>query len=247
MDSNRDDSLPGYPEPCAPPPDFESQPLTRAEYIMALAHMYRGEMTRALNWRARLDTTTNWAIISTLAILTFSFNNPAYSQETLIAGMYANLVFLLHEARRFRFFDVWRARVRMIEENFYGPLLRRDPHSPIEHWGDMVADDLLRPRFKITLAQAIRARLLRNYVYVFAFLLLAWLGRLALLLPQEREGLAGVFKIGDFPWWLPVGLVVLLHAGLIAVIIFTPRVRPPELAYWADPRHPGEDLPSLDV
>ena len=28
--------------------------------------------------------------------------------------MFANVVFLLIEARRFRFFDVWRARIRKI-------------------------------------------------------------------------------------------------------------------------------------
>lgn len=239
---------PCYPAPSpGGRPDFESVPLTRAEYITALAHLYRGEMNRALQWRARLDTTTNWAIISTLAILTFSFNNPTYAQETIIAGMYANLVFLLHEARRFRFFDVFRARVRMIEENFYGPLLRRDPHSPIEQWGDMVADDLLRPKFKITLAQAIRARLLRNYIYVFAFLLLAWLGRLGMLQPSQRQSLSDALAIGAFPWWIPVGAVVVLYAGLLALIVFTPKVVAPELTYWPHPEHPGEEVPSLDV
>ncbi len=133
----------------------ESAALTRSEYVTALAHFYRGEMNRALHWRNRLDTTTNWAVIATLGILTFSFNNPQYSQETLIAGMYVNLVFLVLEARRFRFFDVWRARVRMLEEHFYGPLLRRNVLSSKEHWREHVADDLLHPKFKISMMQAV--------------------------------------------------------------------------------------------
>lgn len=227
--------------------DYESGPLTRAEYIAALAHFYRGEMSRAQSWRQRLDTTTNWAIISTLGVLTFSFNNPEYSQETLIAGMYANLVFLLLEARRFRFFDVWRARVRMIEENFIGPILRRDPDSSQARWGEHVADDLLHPKFKITMLQALKARLMRNYVYVFAFLLLAWIGRSFVLREPEKGGLDGMFGIGAIPGWLPVVLVAALNAGLLALILFTPRAVPPEESYWLDPRHEGQDVPSLDV
>ncbi len=226
-------------------PDFESQPLSRSEYVTALVHLYRGELSRSLNWRARLDTTTNWAIIATLAVLTFSFNNPAYARDTLIGGMYATLVFMLHEARRFRFFDLYRARLRMLEENFYGPLLRRDPHSPIDRWGVMVADDLLRPRFKITLLQAVRARLLRNYAFVFVLLLLAWMARLFAQAPPETALLpAGPAWLTE---WLPAALVAALYLFLVAVVLFTPRAQPPELAYWADPRHPGEDVPSLDV
>ena len=113
-----------FPQLPTDTPEFEQTPLTRGEYITALAHFYRAEMHRALIWRTRLDTTTNWAIISTLAILTASLNNPSYARETLLLGMFANIVFVTIEARRFRFFDVWRARVRMIEENFYGSILR---------------------------------------------------------------------------------------------------------------------------
>ena len=204
-------------------------------------------MNRALHWRNRLDTTTNWAVVATLGTLTFSFNNPRFSQETLIAGMYVNLVFLILEARRFRFFDVWRARVRMIEENFYGPILRRDLHSPIEHWGEHVADDLLHPKFKITMLQAVKARLMRNYIFVFGFLLIAWLGRLVVLGRSGEGGVRSLFGIGSIPGWVPISSVVVLYVALLAVIVLTPRARPPEQCYWPDPQHSGQDVPSLDV
>lgn len=228
-------------------PDLESQPLTRQEYITALSHLYRGELHRALVWRLRLDTTTNWAVLSTVAILTFSFNNPQYSSETLIAGMYANLVFLLIEARRFRFFDVWRARVRMIEENFYGPILRRDLRSTMKHWGVQVADDLLRPRFHVTMAQAIKARFVRTFIYMFIFLLLAWLGRVLAVPEVQGQDLQSMFGIGALPPWVPVLLVAIPYVLLAGIVLFTPKVTPPEICYWPDPEHPGEDVPSLDV
>jgi len=244
-----DGDPPAYPAAGAWP-DFESQPLSRAEYVTALVHLYRGELHRTLSWRQRLDTTTNWAIVATVAVLTLSFQNPAFAQETLIAGMYANLVFLAHEARRFRFFDVYRARLRMLEENFYGPLLRRDPHSPIERWGVMVADDLLRPRFKITFLQAMRARLRRNYSYVFLFLLLAWVMRRLSAGAEANSALGAAFNqfaLAGVETWLPIVLVAMLYAFLIGVVVLTPAPRPPEIGYWPDPRHPGEDVPGLDV
>ena len=241
-------SEPITPEPGdAPPPvSYEDRPLNRSEYITAMVHFYRGELQRALTWRVRLDTTTNWALVTTAGLLTFSFGNPHYAQETLITCMYANLMFLYHEARRFRFFDVWRSRLRMIEENFYGPILRRDPHSPFADWGEHVAEDLLHPKFKITRLQALRARLVRNYSYIFAFLLVAWFGR-AVAFPSPRGGVAGLFAMAGLPWWVPAALIVGLYGFLLAVMVLTPRVEPPEKSFWPDPEHRGERIPDLDV
>ncbi len=224
-------------------PQFEDTPLSRSEYIAALAHFYRAEMHRALVWRTRLDTTTNWAIVATLAILTASLNNPGYATESIILGMFANVVFLAIEARRFRFFDVWRARVRMMEENFYGGILRRDQASPQDGWGPRVADDLLRPRFHMTLLQAFRARLVRNFRFIFLFLLIAYIGHRALPLAPDKilEGVAAM------PHWIPDLVVVMLYLFLLGIMIFTPRVEAPEVAYWPNPAHSGEDVPNLDV
>ena len=56
--------------------DFEHTPLTRNEYITAMVHMYRGEMSRANTWRMRLDTTTNWSVVSLGVALSISFATP---------------------------------------------------------------------------------------------------------------------------------------------------------------------------
>ena len=55
--------------------DLESDPLTRPEYISAIVHLYRGELHRANAWRMRLDNTTNWAVLTTAGLLTFSFGD----------------------------------------------------------------------------------------------------------------------------------------------------------------------------
>ncbi|MBU8871264.1 MAG: DUF2270 domain-containing protein [Gemmatimonadales bacterium] len=224
-------------------PDFEESPLGRSEYVTALAHFYRAEMYRSMVWRTRLDTSTNWAIISTLAILTTSLNNPSYATESLLLGMFVNVVFLVIEARRFRFFDVWRARVRMMEENFYGGILRRDQTSIDKEWGRQVADDLLCPRFHLTRIQAFRARLMRNFRFIFALFLIAWIGhRIAPGAPDKF--LSGLHV---FPVWVPDVLVGILYLSLILIAIFTPKAPTPEESYWPHPDHPGEDISSLDV
>lgn len=250
MKNNRPE-IPQYPDgekPAVEVPDYECLPFSRQEYVAAMVHFYRGELQRTLEWRKRMDITTHWALISTVGILTFSFSNPVYGQETLITGMYAMLMFLMHESRRFRFFDMWRSRLRMVEENFYGPILRRDPYSPIEDWGRQVATDLLHPKFKITRLQAMRARLRRNYGYLFGFLFVAWLGRAAVFpAPVDESKLPGLFSIGLVPWWIPVALVAALYTFLIGLMIFTPPVQPVEQSYWTDPEHMGEDVPDLDV
>ena len=46
-----------------------------AAEIGALAHLYRGEMYRRTVWRSRLDTTTNWAVVTTGIALSVTFSS----------------------------------------------------------------------------------------------------------------------------------------------------------------------------
>ncbi|MFH1279816.1 MAG: DUF2270 domain-containing protein [Candidatus Eisenbacteria bacterium] len=231
-----------------PGKNFEDYPLTRAEYISALVHLYRAELQRSTDWRLRLDHTTNWAIIATMGLLSFTFGTPDHPHLVLVLGMYMVLTFLGLEARRFRFFDVWRMRVRMIEENFYGPILRRDLESRHGGWGRLVASDLLEPKFKMTYAQAFRARLVRNYIPLFAVLLLSWL--LKTVIHPVDIGQGGAWRanlsIGIIPWYVPMLLVAALYGILLYSIFFVEQVRPPESEYW---EHIGdaEGVGDLDV
>jgi uncharacterized membrane protein len=229
-------------------PSFEDTDLTRNEYIAALVHFYRGELHRATLWRMRLDNTTNWSIISVMGLITFSLGEPSHSHVGILAGMVLVLTFLNIEARRFRFFDVWRARTRMLEENFMGPILRRDMQSPISNWGDLVAEDLLHPSFKVTFHQAMRARLLRNYVPLFSILLVAWFLKLFIHHPVGEPGpyLTEAMRVGDSPWWVSAVFVACLYLYLLGVILFAPRAASPEIEYWGRSSR-QERLSDLDI
>lgn len=225
--------------------DFEQAPLTRPEYIAAMVHLYRGEMHRALTWRQRLDTSTNWAIVTTGALLSFLFADS--SHETHIVAVLAILLsffMLCYEARRFRYFDVWRSRVRKLEENFYAPLLRRDLTSPIENWGFLVAEDLTTPRFKISYITALRARLIRNYIPIFGVLYGAWVVKLVLhpnaAVAKDAAGHAAsildVFShlnVGPIPSALTLAVPTGLFLFLVYVGIFGKAQRSKGAEWWS--------------
>ena len=210
-----------------PRADYESTPISRSEYIAAIVHLYRGELYRANSWRIRLDNTTNWAILATAGVMTYSFGDPARSHWVLLLGMALVAVFLFFEARRFRFYYVWRARVRMIEENFYGPILRRDPVSPEEDWGKLVAGDLFKPSFKITRFAALRARLTRNYWAIFLVLLFAWIVKVEVHPEPARDNWEVIkANLGEgwiLPWWTPLVYVAGFFTAVVGVIFFAPK------------------------
>ncbi len=218
---------------------FEEVPLSRAEYISAMVHLYRGEQHRAQVWRTRLDVTTNWAVISIGALLSYAFSHsPADSLIVLVLGMYMVFTMLYLEGRRFRFYDAWRNRVRRIEENFYVPILRRDLTSPVENWGFYVAEDLLTPTYKISFLRAIRARLMSNYCLLFLVLLVAWVIKVRQTQIDVLEKtdvmpnlLATLRLTGLSPWYQIVG-VAALYSFLIWVMLFVKRSKRPEEVYF---------------
>lgn len=208
--------------------DYEAEPLTRQEYIMAIVHLYRGEVYRATVQRTRLDMTTNWAVLTTAGLLAFSFRADSNPHWALLIGMLLVTLFLSYEARRYQMFDVWRSRVRKIEENFYGPILRRNPVSPHREWGDRVARDLFLPRYKTSFIVAMRARLLRNYWGIYAVLLLSWVLKVVIY-PHEAHSWAELqtnLSFGMIPWWVPLCYVAAFLGTLVSIIVFVPSTPP---------------------
>jgi uncharacterized membrane protein len=235
--------------PLQRPADYESTPLSRAEYISALVHMYRGELFRANAWRMRLDNTTNWAVIATAGLLSFSFGPGASTHWVILIGM--PLVVVLHgiEARRYRLADVWRGRVRMIEENFYGPILRRDPESPDEDWGKLVAEDLFHPRLKLTRLEALRNRFTRNYWAIYLILIFTWVAHIFVRpVPIHALGeLRGRLTTGLIPWWVPIAYIGAFALGMLLLVLLTPKPPSSESEYWQVERSGKDNVYRLDL
>ena len=229
--------------------DYESASLSRQEYIAAIVHLYRGELHRATLWRTRLDNTTNWAIITTAGLLSFSFDGQNHTHWVLLVGILLITSFLSIEARRFRFFDVWRYRVRKIEENFYGPILRRDPVSQDEAWGARVAEDLLHPVFKISYRGALRARFTRNYWVMYCTLLGGWLLKVLLepIPVHTIEDLKSNLASGLIPWQLPIVIFAAVVVMMLVTVFTFPRAPLNEESYWERQVLPQREVSDLDA
>ncbi len=202
--------------------EYEDSPLQRNEYITAIIHFYRGEMSRVTTWRLRLDQTTNWSVFTTGAMMSFTFSSPSHSHVVLLLGNLLLMILLSIEARRFRFFDVWRARLRKLEENFIAPILRRDPHSPEPSWGRLVAEDLFLPHFKITVFQAFRRRLMKNYIPMFMVTFAAWFAKVAIHpSPANSAGeLVGNMDVGRIPGVWVAGIAGAFYLFLLVCVLF---------------------------
>ena len=147
--------------------------------IGALAHLYRGEVYRSTIWRTRLDNTTNWAVAALGLAMSASFAHPEASALPLVLIGVLIVVFLVFEARRYRYFNVWRARARWLETNFYAPMLRGEG-SLGTGWEQVLARDYCEPRHHISMARAIGRRLRRTYIWLLAIQATAYLGKIAI-------------------------------------------------------------------
>jgi uncharacterized membrane protein len=162
------------PDTTSIPSQGVPQPVTSSEAITVMAHYYRAELSRMMSWRDRLDRTTNWAIGALAAMLSISLASEQAHHSVLLFAMLLIHVLLFIEARRYRFYHVYRMRVRLLEREYFAPLFaprhtaRRVDLAP-------VGEDLWLPRFTLTLWQAMSRRLQRNYCWIFLVVLLAWL------------------------------------------------------------------------
>jgi uncharacterized membrane protein len=155
------------------PERLAALPRTSAETVTVLAHFYRGEMARMISWRDRIDRTTNWAIATVAGMLSISLSTTTAHHGVLLFAMV--LVLLLHfiEARRYRYYDVYRDRVRLFERCYLTRVMGREsPEAP--EWEAALAESLQRPGFTVSRLGAMSRRLRRNYGWMYLILLLAW-------------------------------------------------------------------------
>lgn len=211
--------------PTAQPPalstrliDFDSAQLG------ALAHLYRGEVYRSTVWRTRLDNTTNWSIVMMGVALTSTFSSPAASALPLLVVGLLLLVFLVFEARRYRYFNVWRARARWIETHFYAPMLRGQQIDT--GWRDVLAQDYDTPTHHISFLQALGRRLRRNFIWILAIQTGAYWGKLAIhpFPAQDVYDLIGRAAIGPVPGVAVLIAGIIYNLAWVAVAVWSWRV-----------------------
>jgi len=206
-------------------PTARKTEFTPAE-IGALAHLYRGEVYRSTVWRTRLDSSTNWAVVTTGIALSATYSSAEASPLPMVLVGLLVSVFLLFEARRYRYFNVWRARARLLETDFYAPMIRGESVRRDPSWTELLAKDYVDPRYHISFARAIGRRLRRTYAWIFVIQAIAYYGKLAIH-PTPIVTLAELWQraaIGPIPGGLVVAAGILFHGGWAVFALITLRI-----------------------
>ncbi len=193
----------------------------------AMAQLYRGELGRSDRWRTRLDTTTNWALTTTAATISFSFGATSSSHVTMLVGIWMVITFLMIEARRYRYYDLWNRRVRLIEDGYWTPLLRREPVDPDAL--KELALELERPLIQLSLVSALQTRLKRAYGSLVVVLFLAWFVKVySHPLPAATfDEFAARAHVGPLAGWAVSTVMLLLTLAFLAMFLFSLFARSP--------------------
>ncbi|MBN9886509.1 DUF2270 domain-containing protein [Salipiger abyssi] len=187
----------------------------------AIAHLYRGEVYRSTIWRTRLDTTTNWAVVTLGVALSISFASPEASPLPLVLVGVLIVFFLVLEARRYRYFNVWRARARWMETHFYAPMLSEGDLHMEDDWQRVLANDYLRPRYHVPFMVAVGRRIRRNYFWILLIQTLAFAGKIAVH-PTEVQSFDEAMRradVGPLPGeiMMLMGVIYVSVCGAIAL------------------------------
>ncbi len=212
---------------CTTPPEIGGDPAAAqghppqidALYVTAMSHFYRGEIGRIMAWRARLDNTTNWAITTSSTIITVAFSLEAVPHILFFFNIAIVGILLWIEARRYRFYDAFRARVRMLEAHFLVPIVARNDQLLQGDWQKLVCEDLLLPSFKIGRFEAIGRRLKRNYGYLYLTILSAWITKLFLHAKQPITDLPSFYAALQVGTSIPSWLVAFVLTGTFLFVI----------------------------
>jgi uncharacterized membrane protein len=209
-------------ESAGPAWTFRGYQLEAANFTTAMAHFYRAEVGRANTWRNRLDTTTNWAVVTVGAALTFVFGAPDNPHFVLLLVLLLVLAFLSIESRRYRYYQLWSYRVHLMETDFFAAMLA-PPFRPSSDWADHLVQTLLNPRYTTPLWEAAGLRFRRNYLVMISLILFSWIVKLYVHPTSAADWatMVGRAAIGPIPGaWALIG-AGLIYVALIGLMIAT--------------------------
>nr|WP_290666438.1 DUF2270 domain-containing protein [Ardenticatena sp.] len=192
--------------------------LRPSEFATAMVHFYRGEMSRANVWRQRLDSTTNWAVVTTGATLSFAFSAPNNIHILIPINTLLITLFLIIEARRYRYYELWSYRLRLLETDLFAAMLV-PPFEPRPKWATLLAESLLTPHFTISIWEAIGRRFRRNYQYIYIVLAFTWCIKIYLhpFPLQSWDAFLRRAAVGPIPGEVILAAGILFNATIFAI------------------------------
>ncbi|MEE2822130.1 MAG: DUF2270 domain-containing protein [Acidobacteriota bacterium] len=213
-------------------PGQQQELFSASGFVTQMAHLYRGEVARSNTWRTRLDSTTNWAVVTTAAVLTFAFSSVSHHHVVILMSLLLVWLFLVIESRRSRYYELSALRLRLIETQLFARTLGASAEAHAD-WAMKLVASLRNPEFPISFLEAIGRRLRRNYIWIFTILVGSWIVKLMIYPGAESSwrSLLPYASIGFVP-----GTIVVLCVGsfyvavcLLAVLTVGLRASPGEV------------------
>ena len=205
---------------------FRGYKLHTKEFSTALADLYQGEIQRANIWRTRLDTTTNWAVLTTAAVILVSFIGSQIHYTVIVLCTLLVTFCLIIEARRYRYYELWSYRVRLMETDFFAAMLV-PPFAPSPEWAESLAESLLQPSFSISSWEATGRRFRRNYFWLYLLLGATLLLKLFLqpVPANSWDILLSRVSLGPVPGWIIILVGFLFNLVLFVIGFATAGLR----------------------
>lgn len=219
-------------------PTSDSDPTPTASlkdpcYVNAMSHFYRGELGRIMIWRQRLDVTTTWAITSTTTIIGAAFSFRDIPHIIFFFNLALVWTMLWIEARRYRFYDAFRGRVRMLESHFLVPMVSQNPRFLDGEWRRLVCEDLILPSFKISRLEALGRRLKRNYAFIFGIIMVAWTLKIFVHAKDGIHSFSDFYRelaVEELPSWFSGSVYFGTILVVSALVIYVTRTSSEEVS-----------------
>src|SRR5258706_3236696 len=202
--------------------------------VAATVHIYRGLIDSASTWRTRIDYPTNWAIITSGTAASFVLSDEPHTHAVLLLVRQMTFLLVTMEHRRTRYYHLWSTWLRLLETEYFAPILKENSVTVNDTWQSLLVRDLGFPHFKMTFWQVLGRRLRDVYLAIYLFLIMSWLVKL-LLHPLSAPGVCEEETVGCHATVGPIpGSAVLAtgfcaYAGLIAFMLLTSSGREPSV------------------
>ena len=159
----------------------------------------------------RLENDTKWARGCLSMAVARGFAARKASPIALSLGGILIFIFLMLESRRYRYFNVWRARARWLECQFFARMLMHGDLQTETGWQDVLAQDYRHPHYHISLIRAVGRRLRRNYIWILLIQTIAYFGKV-MIHPTPLTSMAEFWARTDVG---PIPGHVIVIAGLL--------------------------------
>ncbi len=190
------------------------------KYFGFIQHYYRAEVYRETNWRNRLDVTTNWAIVVSAAMLSFTFSNKQTPHVVILVNFLIVLFFLYSESRRFRYYSRLKKRTRLIEEHLLSSVFEKpEQNMKIGNWGKEFHKLFVGYDIPMSRLESVAWRMRRNYVFILPAIFTAWVAKVSFE-PTKAANIQDFFANAHL-WSIPGEVIFGLFLSILTFLLVT--------------------------